>query len=106
MHLKEKTVWQNLFLLSFTLSSLESRLTFTASHYGHFMLLVSKFKVVLIFKDKANFNLLLKDPPKSQSHGLQPARSLLSPQYSGCRDGDKAHNQDTHTENCINGIFF
>lgn len=28
--------------------------------------------------------LLLYDPPKSQSHGLQPSWSLLSPQYSGC----------------------
>lgn len=26
---------------------------------------------------------MFKAPPKSQSHGLQPARSLLRPQYSG-----------------------
>lgn len=32
---------------------------------------------------KKNLNLLFKAPPKSQSHGLQPARSLLRPQYSG-----------------------
>lgn len=31
-----------------------------------------------------NLYLLLKAPPKSQSHGRHPARSLLSPQYSGC----------------------
>lgn len=36
-------------------------------------------------KSYINLYLLLKAPPKSQSHGRHPARSLLSPQYSGCR---------------------
>lgn len=43
-------------------------------------------------KDTFNFGnlyLLLMAPPKSQSHGLQPARSLLRPQYSLYRDGNK-----------------
>lgn len=47
----------------------------------------------------------MKAPPKSQSHGLQPARSLLSPQYSGYRDEKKLQHQDAPQAYVERGLF-
>ena len=40
---------------------------------------------------------LLTAPPRSQSHGLQPSMSLLSPQCSGCGTHTQSHTHTAYT---------
>lgn len=62
--------------------------------FAHFIVFISSFcyyyliisYYVLLFCLVRRIYLLFRAPPKSQSHGRQPAKSLLRPQYSGCRD--------------------